>query len=106
VIEQARKIVGDEPTYLTIDSDVLDCSVMPGTTLPEAFGFVGHEVRQIIHGLRGCNIIGADFMELSPNYDPTGMSCCLASSLVQELLCLLAESRARYAPTNRITHWK
>jgi len=43
VVEEARHIVGDGPVYLTIDTDVFDCSVMPGTTLPEPFGLSGEE---------------------------------------------------------------
>jgi agmatinase len=105
VVEEARMIVGDGPVYLTIDTDVFDCSVMPGTTLPEPFGLTGEEVRDIIRGLRGLNIIGADLMELSPIYDPTGMSACLASGIAFELLCLLAESRNIHFGGKRKTHW-
>jgi arginase family enzyme len=105
VVEEAKKIVGNGPVYLTIDTDVFDCSIMPGTTLPEPFGLSGEEVRDIIRGLRGMNIIGADLMELSPNYDPTGMSACLASGIAFELLCLLAESRSIHVENNKKTHW-
>jgi agmatinase len=106
VVQEARRVVGDGPVYLTIDTDVFDCSVMPGTTLPEPFGLGGEEVRDIIRGLRGLNIVGADLMELSPPYDPTGMSACLASGIAFELLCLLAESRAIYSAMQRKTHWQ
>ena len=105
VVAEAKKIVGKGPVYLTIDTDVFDCSVMPGTTLPEPFGLSGEEVRDIIRGLRGMNIIGVDLMELSPTYDPTGMSACLASGIAFELLCLLAESRSIHVEHNRKTHW-
>jgi agmatinase len=106
VVEEARNIVGEGPVYLTIDTDVFDCSVMPGTTLPEPFGLSGTQVRDVIRGLRGLNIVGADLMELSPPYDPTGMSACLASGIAFELLCLLAESRCVYSGTQRKTHWE
>ncbi len=106
VVEEARKVVGDAPVYLTIDTDVFDCSVMPGTTLPEPFGLSGEEVRDIIRGLRGLNIVGADLMELSPPYDPTGMSACLASGIAFELLCLLAESHSIHSGVQRQTHWE
>ncbi len=106
VIEEARKIVGDKPCYLSIDTDVFDCSVMPGTTLPEPFGLSGIQVRDIIRGLRGLNLKGADLVELSPVYDPTGMSACLASGIAFEMLCLLAESKAKQNHFERKTHWK
>ena len=105
VVEETRSVVGDGPVYLTVDTDVFDCSVMPGTTLPEPFGLSGEEVRDVIRGLRGLNIVGADLMELSPPYDPTGMSACLASGIAFELLCLLAESRSIHSGKQRKTHW-
>jgi len=106
IIEEARKVVGDGPVYLTIDTDVFDCSEMPGTTLPEPFGLTGREVRDFIRGLRGLNIVGADLMELSPPYDPTGQSACLASGIAFEMLSLLAESRSQHKEKTSKTHWK
>jgi agmatinase len=104
-LDEIRRVVGDGPVYLTIDTDVFDCSVMPGTTLPEPFGLSGEEVRDIIRGLYDLNVIGADLVELSPPYDPTGMSACLAAGTAFELLCLLAESRARRQSSKHPTHW-
>jgi len=106
IIAEARKVVGNGPCYLTIDSDVIDASEMPGTTLPEPFGLYGREVRDFIRGLRGLNIIGADFMELSPAYDPTAASVSLAAGIAFEQFCLLAESRAEHKGVVRKTHWK
>ena len=106
IVEEARKVVGDGPCYLTVDTDVFDCSEMPGTTLPEPFGLTGREVRDFIRGLRGLNIVGADLMELSPPYDPTGKSACLASGIAFELLCLLSEARVLHSGKERKTHWK
>ncbi|MEH0020387.1 MAG: arginase family protein [Desulfobacter sp.] len=105
IVEEARQVVGDGPCYLTIDTDVFDCGQMPGTTLPEPFGLTGREVRDFIRGLRGLNIVGADLMELSPPYDPTGQSACLASGIAFEMLCLLAECRAEHKDGTGITHW-
>jgi len=91
--------------YLSIDTDVFDCMCMPGTTLPEPFGLTGREVRDIIRGLRELDIVGADLMELSPQYDPTGMSACLASGIAFELFCLLAETKSRRNGEANSTHW-
>jgi len=105
VIEKIRSVIGDSPVYLSIDTDVLDVSCMPGTTLPEPFGLTGVHVRDIIRGLRPFDVIGADLMELSPPYDPTGMSACLAAGIAFEQFCLLAEARARRTGVDRQTHW-
>ncbi len=106
VVKEIKDIVGDTPVYLTIDTDVIDCGEMPGTTLPEPFGLYGREVRDLIRGLYGMNVIGADLMELSPDYDLTGKSSCLASGLAFEMLCLLADSKMRENREARQTHWK
>jgi agmatinase len=105
VLEQIHEVIGDNPVYLSIDTDVFDCSCMPGTTLPEPFGLTGREVRDVIRGIRDLDVVGADLMELSPQYDPTGMSACLAAGIALEELCLLAEARAHRAGRARQTHW-
>ncbi len=105
VLEQIHRVVGDSPAYLSIDTDVFDCSIMPGTTLPEPFGLTGVEVRDIVRGCRTLDIVGADLMELSPLYDPTGMSSCLASGIAFEQFCVLAEARARRTGETNQTHW-
>lgn len=105
IVEEAIGIVGDGRVYLSIDTDVFDCTCMPGTTLPEPFGLTGREVRDIIRGLRELDIVGADLMELSPPYDPTGMSACLASGIAFELFCLLAETKSRRNGKANPTHW-
>lgn len=106
VVSEIKRVIGDHPCYLTIDTDCIDCGEMPGTTLPEPFGLFGREVRDIIRGMYGMNIVGADLMELSPDYDPTGKSACLAAGLAFEMLCMLSESKARQNGEKHQTHWK
>lgn len=88
---EIKRIIGDYPCYLTIDTDCIDCGEMPGTTLPEPFGLFGREVRDVIRGMYGMNIVGADLWELSP--DDCRQSVCLAAGLAFEMMCLLAESK-------------
>ena len=106
VIEQIQRVIGDSPVYLSIDTDVFDCSCMPGTTLPEPFGLSGVEVRDIVRACHQLDLVGADLMELSPPYDPTGMSACLAAGIAFEQFCALAEARARRSGRSRQTHWR
>lgn len=106
IAEQARSVVGDGPCYLTIDTDVFDPSAMPGTTLPEPFGLTGREVRDFLRGLRGLDIIGADLVELNPNYDPTNQSACLAAGIAFEELCLLGEARMERTGEAHRTRWE
>ena len=105
VIEEARKIVGDRPCYLTMDCDGIDATYLPGTQLPEPFGFTTREVRRLIRGMRGLDIIGADIVELCPLVDVQGMSANIAAALGFEMLCILAEARVQRSGKQRKTHW-
>lgn len=79
----------DKPIYITIDLDVLDPSIFPGTGTPEPGGVSFKELIKAITSLRGLNVIGADVVELSPHYDPTGVSTAVAIKVIRELLCIL-----------------
>jgi guanidinopropionase len=94
VMEEARKIVGDKPIYVSFDIDVLDPSIAPGTGTPEIGGITTREAQKMIRLLGGLDIAGADLVEVSPPLDPTGGTALTAATLMFELLCVLAESRA------------
>lgn len=74
------------PLYLSLDLDVLDPSVLPGTGTPEPGGWTFLELESIIHRLEGRNVVGADVVELSPGIDPSGISSVTAASVVREIL--------------------
>jgi arginase family enzyme len=105
VIEEARRIVGDGPCYITIDNDGIDPVDMPATGLPEPFGISALDVRRILRGSKGLDVVGADYAELSPDNDPTGQSANISAALCFEMLCLLAESRSARTDIRRKTHW-
>lgn len=76
-----------KPVYLTVDLDVLDPSVFPGTGTPEPGGVNFESLRCALN--RACqtlNIVAADVNELSPHYDTTGASTAVACKIVRELL--------------------
>ncbi|MDO5738086.1 MAG: agmatinase [Eubacteriales bacterium] len=74
------------PIYLTLDLDVLDPSVFPGTGTPEPGGPDLRELLAELLGLRGLNFVGFDLMELSPPWDESGISTAAAAKLLRELL--------------------
>lgn len=78
------------PIYITLDVDVLDPSIMSGTGTPEAGGITYKELLQALLSLKKLNIVGADIVELSPDYDTSGSSTATACTLVRELLFLLS----------------
>lgn len=79
------------PIYLTIDLDVLDPSVFPGTGTPEPGGITMKELLVSLCSLKGLNIVGADVVELSPHYDASGVSTAVACKVIREVSLLLAE---------------
>ncbi|PWA12910.1 agmatinase [Pueribacillus theae] len=82
--------IGDKPVYLTVDLDVLDPSVFPGTGTPEAGGVTFIQLLDaILTVCNGLNIAGCDINELSPAYDPSGISTATACKVIRELLLAL-----------------
>ena len=94
VAEEARRVVGNGPTYLSFDIDSLDPAFAPGTGTPEVGGFTAIESLSLIRKFRGAWLIGGDVVEVAPPFDPSGNTALVAATLMYELLCLLAETRA------------
>ncbi|MCY1389629.1 Guanidinopropionase [compost metagenome] len=94
-IAEARRIVGDEPTYVTFDVDVLDPAFAPGTGTPEIGGITTLQAQQLIRGLQGLNLVGADVVEVSPPFDVGGATALVGATMMFELLCILADSIKR-----------
>lgn len=92
VIEKTRQVVGDGPVYLSFDIDALDPAYAPGTGTPVVGGLTSREAMQLLQGLRGLNIMGGDLVEVSPPYDPAGVTALVGAQLLFEILCLVAEA--------------
>ena len=89
-IDSIAEKLCDKPVYLTIDLDVLDPSVFPGTGTPEAGGVIFTQLLQAILALKGLNIVACDINELSPPFDQSGISTATALKVLRELLlCIL-----------------
>ncbi|WP_248626116.1 agmatinase [Enterococcus cecorum] len=76
----------DTPVYLTIDLDVFDPGVFPGTGTPEAGGIFFMEFVESLKLISQLNIVALDINELSPALDQSGASTALACKVVRELL--------------------
>ena len=70
----------DEPVYLSLDIDVLDPSIAPGTGTPEPGGWTTRELIRILRGIEKLNIVGADIVEVSPSYDGNAEGTALAAA--------------------------
>jgi len=86
-LEEAVQSLKGKPVYFTIDLDVLDPSVFPGTGTPEAGGVTFMQLYKAIQTVcRHSNIVGCDVNELCPVYDQSGVSTAVACKVVRELL--------------------
>ncbi|WP_137120814.1 agmatinase [Segeticoccus rhizosphaerae] len=85
-IERMLARLGDRPTYVSIDIDVLDPSHAPGTGTPEAGGLTSRELLRMVRALRGRQLVGADVVEVAPAYDHAQITAIAASHVIYELL--------------------
>ena len=95
VIKEARRVVGSGPTYVSFDVDGLDPVYAPGTGTPEIGGYSTAEAQQMLRGLQGLDLVGADVVEVAPPFDPSGNTAVVGATMMFEILCLLADAHAR-----------
>jgi len=93
--EEAQKIIGESPGYVSFDIDSLDPTYAPGTGTPEPGGLTTLEVQRLLRELGGLDLVGADVVEVSPPFDTSGMTSMTAATILFELLCVLAQARVR-----------
>ena len=94
---EARRIVGDGPTYISFDIDSLDPAFAPGTGTPEIGGLTSLEAQLLIRGCAGLNLIGADMVEVAPSFCPSGSTALVGANILFELLCVVAQALAARA---------
>jgi agmatinase len=92
VIERARAVVGDGPTYITFDIDSLDPAFAPGTGTPEIGGLTTREALELLRGLKGLNIVGGDVVEVAPQYDASTNTAQAGAQMLFEILSLMVFS--------------
>ena len=82
----------DRPVYFTVDLDVMDPSVFPGTGTPEPGGVSFEELRKAVTLVcQKANVVALDANELSPHYDASGASTAVAAKIVREMLLALMQ---------------
>ena len=89
-LEETLDRLKGKPVYFTLDLDVLDPSVFPGTGTPEPGGVSFEELRKAAELVcRKADVAACDVNELSPPYDPSGVSTAAACKIVREMLIAL-----------------
>ena len=94
VLSLIRKLAGDGPVYVSFDIDCLDPAFAPGTGTPVVGGMTSFEALQVLHGLKGLNVVGGDVVEVAPPFDPSGITALAGATMMFEILCLAAEKLA------------
>ena len=94
-IQEARRIVGGGPTYVSFDVDGLDPVFAPGTGTPEVGGLTTLEAQMLIRGLQGLDLVGGDVVEVAPPFDPSGNTALVGATMMFEILCVVADAVAR-----------
>ena len=97
IVDALRQRIGDRPLYVSVDIDVLDPAHAPGTGTPEAGGLTSRELLEILRGLRGLDLVGADVVEVAPAYDHAELTGVAASHVAYDLITLMADRRAARA---------
>lgn len=92
IIKKIHDRVGHEhPVYLSIDIDTLDPAFAPATGTPETGCWSTRELRTIIRGLKGINLVAADLVEVAPAYDTNaGLTTMAAADTLYEVMSLMA----------------
>jgi guanidinopropionase len=99
IAEEARRIVGDGPTYVSFDVDGLDPVYAPGTGTPECGGMSVLEAQIMVRRLQGLNLVAGDVVEVAPPFDPSGNTALVGATMMFEILCVVADAIAtRKAP--------
>ena len=94
-LAEAVKKIKDKPVYITIDLDVLDPSVLPGTGTPEPGGMTYKELLSAIIEFKGLNnVVGADIVELAPMLDSSNVSTIVAAKTLREMILLLPKQKS------------
>jgi agmatinase len=96
-VERIKARVGNRPTYVSLDIDVLDPSFAPGTGTPEAGGLSSRELLNILRAFADLNLVGADIVEVAPAYDHAEITGIAASHAAYELISAMAPRKPQDA---------
>ena len=99
-IAEVRRIVGERPVYLTFDVDCLDPAYAPGTGTPVMGGLAASQALEIVRGLAGLDVVGADVVEVAPAYDVGEITALAGATLALNFLCLFALAPGRTGTTS------
>ena len=90
VLARIHKRTSGCPVFVSYDIDFVDPAFAPGTGTPEVAGPNSYEALEYVRGLDGLNLVGFDLVEVLPTYDQNQITATLASSIIYEMITLIA----------------
>ncbi len=90
---KVRDELRDKPLYVSIDIDVVDPAYAPGTGTAEPGGCTSNDIMEVIHKLKGLNVVGMDIVELAPALDSSDITSLLVAKMVREAILAISENR-------------
>jgi agmatinase len=91
----AEALDGADAIYLSLDIDVIDPGMAPGTGTPEPGGMLTREVLRAVRQVVGAvELAGMDVVEVSPPYDHAEATAMAANRAVLEAISALAVKKA------------
>jgi len=97
IIERIRRTLRGLPLYVSVDIDVVDPAFAPGTGTPAPGGLTSRELLTLLGVVGELRPVGFDVVEVSPTYDPSGITSLLAAEVGAELLYQYARGNGRGA---------
>jgi len=96
VIQEIKRIVGKRKCFLSLDVDGMDPAFTPGTGTPVPGGLTSAFQREILWGLKGMNVVGADIVEVAPPYDIANTTALVGAIMAMDILYILGETKKIY----------
>lgn len=95
VVKRIHDRVGNKKAFVSFDIDFLDPAYAPGTGTPEVGGPTSHEALEFVRSLDGLDLVGFDLVEVLPTYDSGEITAVAASSVMFEMITLIALKKRR-----------
>lgn len=96
IAAEVREVAGNRPVHLSFDMDYFDPSAAPGVATPTWGGPPVAEAFDLLHGLKGLDLVGVDINTLSPPHDVAGMAAMLAGHVAVIAMHLVQLGQAEH----------
>lgn len=97
-----RRIPTNEPTYISVDVDVLDPGFTSGTGTQEPGGWLPRELIYVLRRLELLSVVGADVVEVNPSFDHAETTSTIGAQCAYEILTSMTKKGPLSLDVNRL----